>query len=171
MRSVTGFKELHDKFMAQFAAVNSYQVEAIKKRWENIVGDQMIHKDMEQMFRIFPDSAVHIGDKWKLSSKQKGEISLYTANSFTLTDIHDQTAFIESDGQITSDSLTNFMGMEVTTDLKGQQKGEFELETKTGMLKRAKVTVDVKGTFQVMGREIPLTIETNFTIDRISSAL
>lgn len=89
-----------------------------------------------------------------------------TANSFALTDIHDGTAFIESDGAITSDSLASFMGSNVTTDLRGQQKGEFRIDIKTGMLVSAKVMLTVKGTLLVMGREIPLTIESSQKMDR-----
>jgi len=147
VKSVDGFKEIYDKFMGQF-------------------GDELIDKNMDQLFRIFPDSAVHIGDKWQLNSKQKGEIGLNTANSFTLTDIHDGTAFIESDGTITSDSVSSFMGSHVTTDLKGQQKGEFQVDIKSGMLVSAKVTLTVKGSLSVMGREIRLTIESSQKMDR-----
>ena len=86
--------------------------------------------------------------------------------SFTLTDIRDQTAFIESEGTITSDSVSKYMGNDVATDLKGEQKGEFQVETRTGMLVSARVTATVKGTLQVMDREIPLTIETSLKMDR-----
>jgi len=166
VKSVSGFREMYDRFMAQFRTANAYQIATVKQRWESTVGNELIHKNMDQLFRIFPDSAVHIGDKWHLNSKQKSEFGLNTAMSFTLTDIRDQTAFIESEGTITSDSVSKYMGNDVATDLKGEQKGEFQVETRTGMLVSARVTATVKGTLQVMDREIPLTIETSLKMDR-----
>lgn len=166
VRSVSGFKDMYDHYMAQTATANVYQMNIVKERWNHAVGDELINKNMEQLFRIFPDSAVLIGDKWRLNSSQKGELGLKTANSFTLTDIHDQTAFIESEGTITSDSVTQFMSYTVTTDLKGEQKGKYQLDTKTGMMLSATVNVTVEGTLQVMGRDIPLTIRSQVKMER-----
>ncbi|GGB08977.1 DUF6263 family protein [Puia dinghuensis] len=87
-------------------------------------------------------------------------------NSFTLTDIHDQTAFIESEGIITSDSATQFMTYNVTTGLKGEQKGEYQVDSKTGMLLSATVNVTVEGTLQVIGRDIPLTMRSQVKMER-----
>lgn len=158
VRSVSGFTEMYNKYVSPLPASNVYQSNIVKQRWDNLIGEEMINKNMEQLFRIFPDSAVHIGDKWKLSSRQKGEIALNTTNSFTLKGIKDQTAFLESEGAIASDSVTQFMGNTVTSNLKGQQKGEFQVDTRTGMLLSATVNVTVEGTLQVMGRDVPLTI-------------
>ena len=145
-----------------------FQLNTVKERWNHTVGDELVNKNMEQLFRIFPDSAVHIGDKWQQApSGQKGELGLKPTNTFTLTDIRDHTAFIESPGTITSDSTaTQFMGYNVTTDLKGKQTGEYQVDTKTGMLLSATINVNVEGTLQAMGREIPLTIENEVKIKR-----
>jgi hypothetical protein len=171
VRSVSGFREIYNKYVNPLPAANTYQLTpAIKQRWDNLVGEQLINKNMEQLFRIFPDSAVHIGDKWQLSSKEKGDIVLNTATSFTLTGIQDQTAFLESEGQLSSDSVTQFMGNTVTTDLKGKQKGEYQVDTKTGMMLSATVSVTAEGTLQVMGRDVPLTINSQVKIERIKMA-
>jgi hypothetical protein len=166
VRSVSGFKEMHDKFMGEFPAANGIQSDAIKDKWDNSIGDGMVKNNMDQLFRIFPDSAVHIGEKWQLNSKQKGELPLNLTNSFALTDIHDQIAFLESDGEMTSDSVTQFMGYNVTTDLKGRQKGEYQLDVKTGMVLKANVSASVEGTLQLMGRDIPVTIESQIKMER-----
>jgi hypothetical protein len=168
VRSVSGFKDMYDRYVSQSATANPFELNAVKERWNHTVGDELVNKNMEQLFRIFPDSAVHIGDKWQQApSSQKGELGLKPTNTFTLTDIHDHTAFIESQGTITSDSTaTQFMGYSVTTDLKGKQTGEYQVDTKTGMLLSATINVNVEGTLQAMGREIPLTIENEVKIKR-----
>jgi hypothetical protein len=168
VRSVSGFKEMYDRYVSQSATANPYQLNAVKERWNHTVGDELVNKNMEQLFRIFPDSAVHVGDKWQLGAGGgRGELGLKTINSFTLTEIRDNTAFIESEGAITSDSAaTPFMGNNVTTNLKGKQSGEYQLDTKTGMVVSATVKVNVEGTLEAMGREIPLSLETTVKIER-----
>jgi hypothetical protein len=109
---------------------------------------------------------VHIGDKWKLFSNEKSDISFNVKNFYTLKEINDGVASIESNGEIASDSTdTNLMGYNVTTDLKGQQQGEYAMDIKTGMLMHCKITAAIKGTIQMMGREIPIEIEMNVKID------
>ena len=51
------------------------------------------------------------------------------------------------------------MGYAVTGNLQGKRIGEYEVDAKTGMLLKNKVTAKVKGSFQMMGQEIPVTIK------------
>jgi hypothetical protein len=44
---------------------------------------------MEQVFHIFPDSAVHVGDRWKLSYTEHESINLVNASSYQLKEITD----------------------------------------------------------------------------------
>jgi Family of unknown function (DUF6263) len=167
VRSVSGFKYMYDQYVSQSATVNPFALNAVKERWNHTMGDELVNKNMEQLFRIFLDSAVHVGDKWQLGSAVRGELGLKTNNSFTLTEIRDHTAFIESSGAITADSAaTQFMGYNVTTNLTGKQTGEYQVDTKTGMVLSATVTVNVEGTLETMGREIPLTIESEVKMKR-----
>jgi hypothetical protein len=165
VKSVSGFKEMFSRYMAQFTTANTYQLAAVKQRWESTIGDQLVRRNMDQLFGILPDSSIHIGDKWHLNPSQKGELGLETSTTFTLTDIRDRTAFIESEGTIKADSTAaQFMNYNVTTDLKGTQKGEYQIDVRTGMLLGATVGATVEGSLQTMGREIPLTIESQIKV-------
>jgi hypothetical protein len=53
------------------------------------------------------------------------------------------------------------MGYNVTSDLKGEQQGEYAMDIKTGMLMHCKITATIKGIIQMMGREVAVEIETN----------
>jgi hypothetical protein len=157
--SVTGYKELTDKMMVSFNYADEATRRTARSRLEQMVGDGIVKKNMDQLFKIFPDSAVHIGDRWKLSSQRKDEVNLHIKNTFQLKDIDDGVALITSEGEITSDSaVTQLSGYAVNASLKGLQKGEYEMQTATGMLVSANITANVEGTMQVMGRDIPVTI-------------
>jgi hypothetical protein len=78
---------------------------------------------------------VHIGDKWKLNISQGDELGLDAKASFMLKGIEVDNALISSSGEIKSDgNAVSLMGQEVTTKLKGQQEGEYEMNIKSGML-------------------------------------
>ncbi|MFX4921919.1 hypothetical protein ABTC28_19445, partial [Acinetobacter baumannii] len=47
----------------------------------------------------------------------------------------------------------------VTQDLKGTQTGSFKINLQTGLLLEGQQKAKIKGTFQMQGREIPVTID------------
>ena len=166
IRSIKGYDELKSKLLASFNPNDRYSRAIAEKQWEERIKEGLIKKNMEQLFKIFPDSAVHVGDKWQLSSVQKDEINLNIKNSYTLKDIHDGVALINSEGIITSDNATGTtMGYEFTADIKGKQEGEFEMETATGMLLSSKISSDIEGEMSMMGRTIPITIRSTMKME------
>ncbi|HZE85249.1 MAG TPA: DUF6263 family protein [Puia sp.] len=161
VKSVNGYKELESKIMAGFDERDTYGKAKAQGQWDKLVGEELIGRNMDQLFKIFPDSAVHVGDKWSLNSRQKGEIGINSRTSYTLQEIHNETAVIVSEGELTSDSTATMMGYNVTTDLKGRQKGEYQMEARSGMLKSATITADIEGTITAAGKEIPVVIKSS----------
>jgi hypothetical protein len=166
VKSVSGYKEMTDKIIAGFNSSDANEKNIVKARLEKLIEVGVIRKNMGQLFKIFPDSAVHVGDKWKIKSKENAEFNLNAENSYTLKEIKDSIAFIFSETEMASDSATsNIMGYDVMADLKGKQHGEYEVETKTGMLSNAKITADIEGTIQLMGRDVPVNITMSVKIN------
>jgi len=166
VKAVSGYKEVGDKIVAGFSTSDGYARNIAQQRWEQLIENGLVRKNMDQLFRIFPDSAVHIGDKWTLNSREKGEFSLNTRNTFTLRSIRDGVATIDTEGAIKSDSATTkMMGYEVASDLKGRQEGEYTIETATGMLLSYRTTAKIEGTITLLGRDVPITIETSANLD------
>ena len=166
VKSISGYKELGEKIIAGMNSSDVYSISLAKSQWEKMIGNGIIKKNMDQVFKIFPDSAIHIGDTWKMDSREEGEISLNVKSIFTLKTINDDIAIINSEGTITSDNIpSTLIGLSgVIANLKGTQKGQFEVETKTGMLISCKIKADVDGNVKMMGREIPIDIKNSVTI-------
>ncbi len=118
---------------------------------------------MDQLFKIFPDSSIHLHDTWKLNSTEGGEIPMNIKTIYTLKAINNDIAIVSSEGIIKSDKSSNsVMGYtQVAANLKGEQKDEFEIEAKTGMLISSRITATIKGNLQVMGRGIHITIKSS----------
>jgi Family of unknown function (DUF6263) len=166
VRSVDGYKEMTDKLLTGFAGADETTKKILRGRLEQVIGKGIIKSNMAQLFYFFPDSAVHIGDKWKLGSDQATELNLHTLNTFTLLGIADGVATIRSLGKISNDStVVNLMGTNVSARLKGAQEAEYEMDTHTGMLVSANITASVEGSIDVMGQEVPLSLETTVKVE------
>jgi len=162
--SISGYKELGEKILGGFTDASSRNM--AKSQCEKVIGEGMVKKSIEQLFSMLPESAKNIGDTWTKNTKQKGEIDMTVSSTYKLKGIEEGIATIESEGEMTSDKTeTSLMGYPVTSDLKGDQEGEYQVETNTGMVLKNKTSSALKGNLQMMGREIPVTIKTTLTMN------
>jgi len=162
-KSVSGYKELGEKIIANFNPNDENAKQIARQQWEKTIGQGIVKKNMDDLFKIFPDSAVHIGDTWRVTYQQSNDIPLKIKTSYTLKDINDNIAIIESEGVIYSDSTsTEFLSYNgASIDLKGKQEGQYEVDTQTGMLLSCNIRTNVEGDVQVAGRDVPVTIKTS----------
>ena len=158
IKSVVGYQEVASQMLA---GINTSLGEKTKAQlqWRQLVEQGIIHKNMEQLFRLFPDSAVHVGDKWKIFSKESDDLTFDVKSFFTLKAIQDGLAKIETRGEIATDSAaTGVMGMTAVPDLKGTQEGSYSVDIRTGMLVGAEINTEIEGTMQVAGRDVKVNI-------------
>jgi hypothetical protein len=162
VKQIEGFEEMGDKLISGLPEGDLYGRNTAKAQWEKIVGNGVVRKNIDQIFRVFPDSAIHLGDTWRLSSIQQGDFKLKLSNDFTLKAINSEIAIINATGRIKNDNtIEDLQGYgKVTTNFKGEQEARFEMEAKTGMLISCDIRANVNGTITVMGREVPVTIKT-----------
>jgi len=161
VKAFKGIDEIRDKVLAKFDPSDTYGKSMAGKQWDERIKDGLIKSNMEQLFSIFPDSNVHVGDRWKLSSTQKEGINLHSQSSFQLKEIVDGTAVVHSEGEIRSEGTGEMGGATFTADLKGKQDGEFEMESETGMLLSSNINSTIAGAMNIMGRNVPITITTS----------
>ncbi len=165
VKSVSGYKELGAKMMAGMAANDSYSGNLAQAQWNKVVEDGLVKKNINELFSFFPDSAVHIGDQWKISTKQKTELPLNVETTYRLKNIKDGIASLEENAAITGEPGSfNYQGTDVTMDLNGEEEGEFSIDIKTGLLVDADKHSKIKGSLQMVGREIPVYIDTHAAI-------
>ena len=155
--NIRGYKEIGDKIFSELNFTDDNTRNMAKDQWEKMIGDGIVKNNMDEMFKVFPDSAVHIGDSWKINNVQNG---LNLKNIYKLKTISDDIAIIESEGVINSDSLsTGLAGLNfLPGELKGDQQGQYEMESKSGMLISVKIKATVSGEISVGGSQVPITI-------------
>ena len=167
VKSVSGYKELTEKILTSLNSADANTRNMGRQQWEQMFGEEAMKASLGQLFRIFPDSAIQVGDKWTMDSKQRAQFNLNLKSVYTLKDIEDNLATIECAGKITSDSaVSNIMGNSVTAILQGEQKGVYQIDSRTGMLIKSRMENEFKGTIEMMGRIIPITFDNTITVSR-----
>jgi hypothetical protein len=165
IKSIGGDEVIKDKMLASLNLTNSNAKAIASQQWDQQIKQGLIKKSMQQLFDIFPDSAVHVGNHWRLNYTQQDQLALATTASCQLKEIIDGTAVIESNGEITSDKSSGAMGgVSYTTDLKGTEQGTVAMELTSGMLLSSSGESEIKGSVSSMGRDIPVTISINTKI-------
>lgn len=164
IKTVTGYADVASNILGSTNAISLPDKQRLQQQWRTMIEQSMIKKNMDQLFRIFPDSAVHIGDSWKIESRDSANLSFLVKSIYSLHAIKDGIAEIECQGEISSDSTAALQGMAATAELKGQQQGSYSVDTKSGMLIECKVSANIEGSVQVVGRDIPVSISTEVTI-------
>ena len=166
IKDISGYKELATQLMASLDPNDSNAKTEAQHQLDQLIGEGMIKKNLNQLFTFLPDSVVHPNQQWQSSVKQQTDFNLSTTNYYTLKEASDATVRIRSEGKIQGNGASiEMMGYPVLPNLKGFQKGDYELETTTGMLSKSKVNTEIKGTIQIMGREVPVTIVSEVSID------
>jgi len=160
VKQVDGYKDLSIQLLSTLDPNDLTAREIAQKQLDKIIGSGMIQKNLDQMFKIFPDSAIYVGDKWKISNKQTGDFNSTIKSTFHLDDINGEMAFVkaESDVEVDHTPIT-MMGYNVVPDLKGTQKAKYEIEAKTGMLLNSEIESEIKGSLQMGTSEIPIKIK------------
>lgn len=165
-KSVKGYDEIRNKILESFTPSDTYGKTVAAKQWDEKVKQNLVKNSIQQLFAAFPDSAVRVGNKWKLNTVQDEGVAMTINSFYTLKDIHDGIALITSIGDVSSNNqVFGEMGNNFTAELKGNQKGEFEVETTTGILLNSKVETDVKGALTSMGREIPISLHSEVKLE------
>ncbi len=153
-------KNFIDSLVSSIIIQDQKMKDQLKEQLSQLMGEGFIKNNLEN-FHIFPDTAVYVGDSWtKKNSTSASNMTLEGVTKYTLTSISNGVANIETDTRISNVSNNENKSLNnINADLKGTQEGEFEVDTQTGMLLNGKSSATIKGSLQLMGREVPITIK------------
>jgi len=157
--SISGYQEIGDRMISKLSENDEVGKKGAKEQWDKYVGEGLIRKNFDQLFRLFPDSSIRLGDKWKLTEREDGELKYNSNGYYTLKAINQELAIIEAESNISASSSNaafSEMGGSIT-EMTGTQNSQFEIETKTGMVLSCRVKTTIKGMVKVMNKELPVT--------------
>ena len=154
--AVTGLKEI-------LAALKSGTEDpAAQKMIEGTLDEKKITSNFESSYHIFPDKPVKVGDSWSQQSSMESMFPMDIKTGYTLQAVKDGIAKISANGDFTmkkDDYEAN--GMKMKVDFTGTYSGTYDMDIKTGINKKGTILMPMKGTMEIMGMEVPVTVNTN----------
>ncbi|MBX9782480.1 MAG: hypothetical protein K2X48_04215 [Chitinophagaceae bacterium] len=170
LKSVNGFNELTEKVFSRISFPDAATKSFSREVWNKTIESGLVKQNIDQFFRIFPDSTVQLHQKWQVESNQSGEVGLKIKTTYFLKAITNEYVYIDANSQIVSDSSGNNMNhFNVSSQLKGDQSGEYVLEIRTGMLVSAKLSSSITGNVIARNTEVPVKIKSKVLIERMKN--
>lgn len=132
---------------------------ALRKKWEAAI------RDMQQSLsqNLFPgfvqDSLLAKGSSWTVKLNDKAlEIPVALETVFTLDSWDAQYANLSSAAQFNINNAVSNQVPGSKVQLQGEQKGEYKIDLSTGLVASSTIKTQAKGSFQMMGKEFPVTV-------------
>lgn len=148
--------------MASLSEYDPTTISTIKEQVSKLAGVEFIKNNIEESFRIIPDTGVYIGDTWQRTNTQPGNIPFQMTSKYTLTALKDSIAEIEVEStveKVTNIKHQNSLPNNTVTELNGKMEGFIQINKQTGVVEKNKSKTTIKGILNIMGREVPISIQ------------
>jgi hypothetical protein len=125
-----------------------------------------IKQSMELSMNIYPGQPVRVGDTWTINTVQRlNAISMNVANTFTLTEVKDNTATLDISSEINPGDAPKDPAMAaIQMEIRGTQKGTYKVDIATGMIKEGKLVQQMKASSN-KSKELSMDIESEIEFD------
>lgn len=114
--------------------------------------DQVIKDQFAQMFYIFPNKEVKVGDSWEKSYETGGNLGAGYTTTYTVKEIEGTHVTLSTDTKIT--------GKEGGNEMNGVQTGNLIVDSKTGLMINGDFKQDIKSS----SKGKPVTVKGNVKV-------
>lgn len=164
VKEVKGYNELLQSVMDS-AKGTGIPSEALKTS----MNEDQIKQVYQQAFGMYPGKPVGVGDKWSVDMKiNQSGMPMATKTNYTVKEINpiENEVILDVDGTIGTegDGTVNTNGVNMKMKMKGTQKGEMTVDSRTGFVKDCKLIQDIKAEMEVMGQNMPLDMKNTITL-------
>lgn len=129
----------------------------------NGLNDSSMRKIMLHCFKVYPGSAVAIGDIWeKTYATSIGFANVKVRNKYQLISVDKGVAHLEMQGRVSSEHIDEHDANSV--ELKGIQSGSFDIILETGLVKNGKLSQKLSGKMNITGEMAPVDVESDMFI-------
>jgi len=158
IKTVAGIDKMLDN-MASKMTTDTSQVKQIKNALSKQFSEEVVKQTMESSFKIYPERAVKIGDKWTVDTKLQMSMPIETITEYTLKEVKDGIATLSVKGALVSKGSFVVMGNKMETDLNGTNSGETSIDIKTGIVLNSHLRIELYGKMKSMGQDIDFEMQ------------
>ena len=150
---IKGFKEIMESLTKGKLDPNG------KKMIEEMFDEHKMSSSFESSYHMFPDKSVKIGDSWSQRNTVESMFPIDIATTYTLKEVSNGVAKIIMTGDFTikKDDFES-KGLTMKINFSGKYNGFYDLDINSGISKRAEINMPMTGTMEIMGMEVPCSI-------------
>ena len=164
---ISGTESIIDAMLKEFdLSIDDEMKKELEENLKRQFGEEAFKETMNEMFAVYPDRPVGIGDTWQAKAVVQMGFPMAIHNTWRLKGIKDGKVYVEVNSKIEPNTETSVkqMGMEMTYDVSGNQKGSLVLDESTGWLIEADLKQQFGGEVVVVGAQLGEAQTAGFTI-------
>lgn len=163
--SIKGFDAVGEKIAKEIENKTPAERNMIQDQWKKQVEQSLIKQNIDQLFKILPDSITEVGEKWTTTVKQKDQFGITAITEYQLEKVRNNRFFIKTYADLQSDNTpTMVMNYNVVATINGRQEGAYQIDAQTGILMEGKQNSKLTGSILLMRREFPVSVLSNSII-------
>lgn len=155
---IKGFKQIMESLSKGTQDPNS------KKMIEEMLDEHKLSSSFESYYHLFPENSVKVGDSWTQKNTVESMFPIDIATTYTLKEVNNGVAKIIMTGDFTikKDDYGS-KGMTMKINFSGKYNGFYDVDVNSGISNRAEINMPMTGTMEVMGMEVPCTVNSTIT--------
>ena len=149
-----GTEVIIDKIVAKLNIPDGPQKTFFEQNLKNEFGDKAMKEMMQNMFAIWPENAVGVGDSWEKTIAISRGMPLTIDTIYTVKSIKKDSATIQISSTIKSDPETAInlgAGAKLFYDISGTQEGRMHLKISEGWIENSTIEQTISGTAKLEG--------------------
>lgn len=162
--SIGGVESIKNK-MTELAGSDQEARQMLDGSLKQYLNEQFFKQLVEGNLKAISEKKMKVGDTISVSTPVGGELNITASVIYKLVSIKNGIAKIVSDAKIDiGEQHLTIDNTDIIASMKGKQSGTIEIETGSGMLLESESELNLKGTMQVTGSELPFKMKTLNTV-------
>jgi hypothetical protein len=160
-KNIMGLETIKSK-MAEIAGNDEDAKQMLEGSIKQYVSEQSFKQLFESSVNSFSSRKIKVGDTLMTNSSLGGEFNINTSIIYKLEAIKNGIATFSAKADIdVADQPLVIENVNVNTAMKGEQAGSYKIDIETGMLVDSETKLSLKGTMNIMGKEVPFKMKTS----------
>lgn len=158
VESINGVEEMMGKIVNGMGRIEAAQKAALEQSLKKMISSEAMAETIERAMNIYPITPVKVGDSWKQTMEVAVGMPMSVSTTYTLKSITNGIADVDVQSTINNNANakpTEMMGMEMTYNLSGTQKGTMKVNIADGWVKTTSLTQHLFGSMSLEGENIP----------------
>jgi len=155
---IKGFKQIIETLSKGSSDPNS------KKMIEEMLDEHKLSSSFESSYHMFPENSVKVGESWSQRNTIETMFPVDIATTYTLKEVNNGVAKIIMTGDFTikKDDYES-KGLTMKINFSGKYNGFYDVDINSGISNRVELNMPMTGTMELMGMEVPCTVNSTIT--------